>query len=154
MRLLFAGYTITAVPEPLYWYRLQESSMRSTMSGYDSAQIILEEFRRAMPPALRPLPGLAYGQSVVMKNRAQEFTAELDLRERVLWLAEERLKRSVSAGVHGTGRNSAKDSDMNVRPRSPRVQRVSDVVRSGLLASFRGVRQLPVVLASARQRRT
>lgn len=154
VRLLFAGYTITAVPEPLYWYRLQESSMRSTMSGYDSTQIILEEFRRAMPPTLRALPSLAYGQSVVMKKRVQEMTAELDLRERVLWLAEERFERSLSAGLKGTQPVSATGAAMNLRPPSPRVQRVTELVRSGLSAGRRGLRHLPVAFASARQRRT
>lgn len=92
VRLLLAGYTIVAVPEALYWYRLHESSMRNTMSHYHSVQVILDEFRNALPPALRLLPDLAYGQGVVMRERLDELNSELDLHERVLWLAEERLE--------------------------------------------------------------
>lgn len=99
VRLLFSGHTIVAIPEPLYWYRLQANTMRSTMSDYHSAQVILDEFRQALPPSLRPLPGLAYGQDVIMKERVRELKAELGMRDRVLWLAEERLERLTCANV-------------------------------------------------------
>lgn len=129
VRLLFAGYTLVAIPEPLYWYRLQESSMRLTMSDYHSIQVVLDEFRRALPPALRPLPGIAYGQGILMKQRLDELTAEVDLRERVLWLAEERAERAAPAAANGlAGRPRAHVADRNGQ------RQVLDAVRRRLVA--------------------
>ncbi len=91
VRLLFAGYSIVAVPDPLYWYRLSDDSMRSTMSDYQSARVILDEYRKALPPDLRSLVDLAYGEGLVMQRRVDDLTSELELRQRVLWLAEQRL---------------------------------------------------------------
>lgn len=143
VRLLFSGHRVATVPEALYWYRIQESSMRSTMSNYRSAQIILEEFRKSLPPPLRALPDLVHGQGLMMKQRMDEMAEEIALRERVLWLTEERLDRSVNP-------------DLN-RPRDRRAealtvfdgskgQHVLDVVR-------RGWRRFPVAFESVRRRR-
>lgn len=93
VRMLFAGHSVVTVPEPLYWYRIQERSMRSTMSDYRSAQVVLDEFRKALPPVLRSLPDLAHGQALLMKQRLNELAEDLDLRERLLWLTEEQLAR-------------------------------------------------------------
>lgn len=135
VRLLFAGYTIVAVPEPLYWYRLQADSMRSTMSDYHSAEVILEEFRRAMPAALRPLVGLAHGQGVVMRERIHELTTELDLRERVLWLAEERLERLTVGSVTGASTGGGDDVGGGAGPATADgkgYRDVADALRRGL----------------------
>ena len=118
VRLLFAGHTLVAVPEPLYWYRLHPDSMRSTMSDFHSAQVILEEFRAALPPALGPLADLVYGQHQVIAQRGDELAAEVALRDRMLWLAEERVKRlkgGSSARVAGMDRNPS-DGWLDVAP--------------------------------------
>ncbi len=97
VRLLFAGRTVVSVPEAIYWYRIQERSMRSTMSDYKSAQVVIKEFRDALPPGLRSLADLAHGQAAVMKQRVLELLDDLDLRERSQWLAEEQLARATGA---------------------------------------------------------
>lgn len=148
VRLLFAGYTIVAIPEPLYWYRLLENSMRSTMSDYHSAQVVLEEFRKALPAALRQMPDLAYGQGIVMKERIHELTFELDLRERVLWLAEERLERLASMEGDGPSEEAAGqrgdmscDLDGNAGDHGKGHRQVVDVVRRSLVAGRQQLRR-------------
>ena len=136
VRLLFAGYTLVSIPEPLYWYRLQDTSMRNTMSDYHSVQVILDEFRKTLPPVLRPLPSLAYGQAKVMSERVAELNAELELRNRVLWLAEERLERLTRAGV-GTG-GPAGDGEA---AEGTVTQHLVRAVRRGLVVGRHGLRQ-------------
>ena len=99
VRLLFAGYKVMSLPEPLYWYRIQPISMRSTMSAYDSALIVLEEFRKAVPPAIRGLVDLARGQNELIGQRSDDMTDALRLRERLLWITEERLHRALAAAA-------------------------------------------------------
>lgn len=94
VRLLFAGHRLVTVPEPLYWYRILPGSMRATMSSYRSAQVVLDEFRKALPPSLRRLPDLAYGQSAIMRARAAATQHQVGELERVLWLVEEQLRRA------------------------------------------------------------
>lgn len=140
VRLLFAGYTIATVPEPLYWYRLQSTSMRSTMSDYHSAQVILEEFRNALPPVLRPLPDLAHGQGLAWRQRLDDLSEELELRESLLWVAEERYERSLrAAGRDGGDGHAGRGGEPNGH--LPTVD-VREVVRRGLVAGRNGIRRM------------
>lgn len=92
VKLLLGGHSLVSVPEPLYWYRIHSNSMRLNMSDYYSAQVIIEEFRAALPPALRGLADLAYGQQQGGEKEIEELKDEVDLRDRLLWLAEERFR--------------------------------------------------------------
>ena len=136
VRLLFAGFTVEAVPEALYWYRLHDTSMRHTMSDYHSVEMILGEFRKALPPALQPLLSLSYGQGVLMRQRFSEFAKELDLRERVLWLAEERLEQVLRAG-----RPDAASTDGAGDNRTA-AQLAGELLRRGLVVGRAGLRRL------------
>ena len=147
VRLLFAGRPIVAVPEPIYWYRLLEDGMRSTMSDYHSVQVILDEFRKSLPAALQPLPGLAYGQAIVMKQRLHDLHADLDLRDRVLWLAEERIER-LTAGPAGQAPDDAVD-DAGAQGRGHGTangrrsrQEVIEAVRRGVVVGRERLRRL------------
>ena len=148
VRLLFAGYSVVAVPEPLYWYRLQDTSMRHTMSDYHSAQVILDEFRNALPPELRPLPGLAYGQQAVMRERLRELGEELDLRQRVLWLAEERYERVAGARAngHAGGQPAARPAGAALQEVVGR--QVARAVRSGVVVGRRQLRRVSELISA------
>ncbi|MGH9180064.1 MAG: glycosyltransferase [Acidimicrobiales bacterium] len=151
VRLLFAGHKVFAVPEPLYWYRLQAQSMRHTMSDYKSIQVVLDEFRAAVHPALRPLLDLAYGQGVVLRERTQHLLHELDLRERVLWMAEERLQRlppAPSASIHA----EIDASVTNGPGANPDGRTVAESVRRSLDVGRRRLRRVAAALASASRR--
>ena len=94
VRLLIAGFRLVSVPDPLYWYRVLPGSMRATMSDYHSAQIVLDEFRRVLPPGLRSLPQLAYGQNAILQNRRKALGEDFGMQRRVQWLLEEQLRRA------------------------------------------------------------
>lgn len=136
VRLLAAGYTLVAVPEPVYWYRLQDTSMRHTMSDYHSVQVVLDEYRRAVPPALRPLVTLAHGQGVVAREEAAKIHDEIELRNRLLWLAEERLERLPEPPPADTGDGPAEPAGG-----TDAVRTAADAVRRGLVARGQRLRE-------------
>lgn len=131
VRLLFAGFHLVSVPEPLYWYRVLPGSMRATMSDYRSAQIVLEEFRRALPPVLRSLPQLAYGQNAILHERTKDFGEELGLRRRMQWLVEEQLRRAaVLPSGEDNGANGGRTMRDLVTSGRSQVARAVEAARS------------------------
>ncbi|HET7489583.1 MAG TPA: glycosyltransferase [Acidimicrobiales bacterium] len=134
VRLLVAGYSVVAVPEPLYWYRVQPGSMRHTMSNYHSVGLVLDEYRKLVPPELHPLLALVHGQGVAAGRRLEDMSDEIGLRERALWLAEERAERLLRTPPP-TG-PAVRDSEPE-----PFTALVAEVVRRGVAGGKRRARQ-------------
>lgn len=49
-RLTLSGYKLDVIPEPLFWYRLNPSGLRSTMSLYHSHQLVFSAYKKHLPP--------------------------------------------------------------------------------------------------------
>lgn len=76
VRAAVAGFSIFALPEALYRYRLRPTSMVRTMGRMDSYQHVLDTYRSMLPATLVELVDLAIGQV----NEVQKLRHELRIK--------------------------------------------------------------------------
>ncbi|OCX74193.1 hypothetical protein A6M23_06380 [Acidithiobacillus thiooxidans] len=81
-RASLAGIKLVAVPEPLFWYRNNNSGMLANSNSYRDHQRSLRPYLTIQPAILRNLPVLAHGQSawrrsLVDSRTNQAFSSEI-----------------------------------------------------------------------------
>ena len=81
LRVVAGGYDLQVIPEPLLWYRKQAESKSRLENSFQHLRQRIELYEKLLPPDLRDLASLAFGQLTGIRDadthRRQERVREI-----------------------------------------------------------------------------
>jgi glycosyltransferase involved in cell wall biosynthesis len=91
LRIVYEGYDLDVVPEPLFWYRDQEQSRSRADNRFRRTRSRVRAFERMLPPELRDLASLA-----LVRLAGAEDSESLRRLERVRQVLDRRQRRGAA----------------------------------------------------------